>query len=115
MSGDAPIPAKVLLFGATGVIGKPILDQLVEAKSSFEKIGIFTSPGTADKKRDELDKLRGEGIDVVVGDVNDEEDVKKAYQGRFKRVDSSIWRPSADVNAALQTPHFRSQQRDWFP
>lgn len=79
----SPVPSKILLFGATGVIGKFILEQLIEAKPAFEKIGIFTSPGTAEKKADAIKKLKERGVEVVVGDVNAEEDVKKAYECKF--------------------------------
>lgn len=78
-----PVPKKLLLFGATGVIGKYILQVLVEEKASFEKIGIFTSPSTVEKKKSDIDALKAEGIEVVVGDVNSEEDVAKAYEGKF--------------------------------
>lgn len=76
------LPKKILLFGATGVIGKFIVQALVDDKASFEKIGIFTSPGTAEKKKSDLDALKAEGVEVVVGDVNSEADVTKAYEGR---------------------------------
>lgn len=78
-----PLPKKILLFGATGVIGKYILDALVSAKSDFEKIGIFTSPSTAEKKKHDIDSLKAKGVEVVVGDVNNEADVVKAYEGKF--------------------------------
>jgi thioester reductase-like protein len=37
MATDALMPKKILLFGATGVIGKYILQELYNARSSFEK------------------------------------------------------------------------------
>ncbi|KAF2000364.1 NAD(P)-binding protein [Amniculicola lignicola CBS 123094] len=80
MANEAPVPKKVLLFGATGVIGKDILNALVDDKASFEKIGIFTSPGTAEKKAGALAELKAKGIQVVVGDVSKEDDVRKAFQ-----------------------------------
>ncbi|KAF2795981.1 isoflavone reductase family protein [Melanomma pulvis-pyrius CBS 109.77] len=87
----SPVPSKILLFGATGVIGKFILEQLIEAKPAFEKIGIFTSPGTAEKKADAIKKLKERGVEVVVGDVNSEEDVKKAYEA-YNTVISALGR-----------------------
>lgn len=80
---SAPVPTKILLFGATGVIGKHILEQLINAKPAFEKIGIFTSPGTVESKKKELDALQGRGVDVVVGDMTAAADVKEAYQGKL--------------------------------
>ncbi|KAL5373137.1 hypothetical protein DPSP01_012940 [Paraphaeosphaeria sporulosa] len=44
----APLPKKILVFGATGVIGKYIISGLVDAKASVEKIGIFTLPTTVE-------------------------------------------------------------------
>jgi uncharacterized protein YbjT (DUF2867 family) len=81
---SSPTPSKILLFGATGVIGKFILQQLIDASPAFEKIGIFTSPGTAQNKGEELAKLKVKSVEVVVGDVNSESDVKKAFEGVFR-------------------------------
>lgn len=78
----APLPSKVLLFGATGIIGKYIIASLVEAKSSFQKVGIFTSSGTLSKKADDIARLKAKGVEVIVGDVENENDVKKAYEGK---------------------------------
>jgi nucleoside-diphosphate-sugar epimerase len=72
---------KILVFGATGVIGKYILQEIVNARSLFDKIGLFTSPSTVENKSEEIQKWRDEGVDVIVGDVSSEEDVEKAYQG----------------------------------
>jgi len=72
---------KILIFGATGVIGKYIIQEVVNAKSSFDKIGLFTSPETAKNKPDEINSLEERGVDINVGDVNSEEDVEKAYEG----------------------------------
>ena len=72
---------KVLIFGATGVIGKYIIQEVVNAKSSFDKIGLFTSPETARNKSDEINGWEQEGVDINIGDVNSEEDVKKACKG----------------------------------
>lgn len=83
MATEAPVPKRILLFGATGVIGKYILQELVAAKNSFEKIAIFTSPGTADKKKEEVDTLREKGVEVIVGDVHNEGQVAKVYEGKF--------------------------------
>jgi uncharacterized protein YbjT (DUF2867 family) len=75
---------RILVIGATGVIGKYILDQLVLAKDNagFDNIAILTSKGTVDNKADEISKLKSKGVEVIVGDVTKEEDVKKAYDGQ---------------------------------
>ncbi|KAF2266153.1 NAD(P)-binding protein [Lojkania enalia] len=80
MPSDAPVPKKILLFGATGTIGKYILKALIDDKTSFEKIGIFTSPGTSKDKADKMKYLKEKGVEVLVGDVNNEENVKAAYK-----------------------------------
>ncbi|KAF2641314.1 putative isoflavone reductase family protein [Massarina eburnea CBS 473.64] len=90
MASQSPVPKKVLVFGATGLIGKFILQALVD-KKSFEKIGIFTSQETAERKKETLDRVRDEGVEVVVGDVNKEADVAKAYGG-FDTVVSALGR-----------------------
>ncbi|KAG9244556.1 hypothetical protein BJ878DRAFT_64311 [Calycina marina] len=71
----------ILIIGATGAIGKHITQQIVSAKSSFGRLAILTSEKTANTKTSELEKLKGEGIQVFVGDLTVEEDMKKAYQG----------------------------------
>jgi FlaA1/EpsC-like NDP-sugar epimerase len=72
---------RVLIFGATGVIGKYIIQEVVNVKSSFDKIGLFTSPETAKNKPDEINSWKEKGVAIHVGDVNSEEDVKKSYEG----------------------------------
>jgi len=75
------IPEKILIFGATGVIGKYIIQEIVNARSSFDKIGLFTSPSTANNKTDEINHWKEQGVNIIVGDVNSQEDVKKAFEG----------------------------------
>ncbi len=75
------LPKKILVFGATGVIGKYIIQQVVNARSSFDKIGLFTSPSTVENKPDEINGWRDQGVEINVGDVNSEDDVNKAYEG----------------------------------
>ena len=74
-------PKKVLIFGATGVIGKYIIQEIVNSRSSFDQIGLFTSPETTKNKPDEINCWEEAGVDINVGDVNSEEDVNKAYEG----------------------------------
>lgn len=79
-------PSNILVFGATGVIGKFITEQLIAAKSNFSRIAIFTSPGTIENKKDEIEKLKKQGVEVIVGDVTNESDVRAAYEGKCCRV-----------------------------
>ena len=69
------------MFGATGYIGAYIIEAIVKAKASFGRIAIITSPGTAENKATKLEKLREQGVEVIVGDVTKAEDVLKAYEG----------------------------------
>lgn len=83
-------PANLLIFGATGVIGKFIAEQIIAAKSNFRRIAIFTSPGTVEKKSDEIEKLKAEGVEVIAGDVTNEKDVRSAYEGECELTTLSI-------------------------
>jgi uncharacterized protein YbjT (DUF2867 family) len=75
------VPKKVLVFGATGLIGQYIIQEIYNARSSFEKIGLFTSESTARSKADVLNAWKEKGVDVIVGDVKSNKDVAKAYEG----------------------------------
>ena len=74
-------PKRIILFGATGVIGTYILNALIQAQRPFEKIGIFTSPGTVERKVSQIQSFKDQGVEVIAGDLNNEEQAKKAYQG----------------------------------
>jgi nucleoside-diphosphate-sugar epimerase len=71
----------LLILGAIGYIGSYITEQIVKAKGRFSRIAIFTSPTTAESKPQELDKLRAEGVEVIVGDVRNSKDLLDAFQG----------------------------------
>lgn len=71
----------ILLFGATGTIGSFILDAILPARSQFNRIAIFTSPHTAETKAAQLSKLKQQGVEVIIGNVEEEEAVKAAYAG----------------------------------
>jgi aspartate-semialdehyde dehydrogenase len=81
MASENSLPKRILMFGATGLIGKYIISELYNARSSFDKIGFFTSPKTNETKSDEVNGWKAKGIEVIVGDMNSEDDVKKAFQG----------------------------------
>jgi 1-deoxy-D-xylulose 5-phosphate reductoisomerase len=74
-------PRNLLLFGATGQIGTFILDALLSARDNFERIAIFTSQNTAETKADSLAQLKKNGVEIIVGEISDEEAVGKAYEG----------------------------------
>jgi len=71
----------LLMFGATGYIGVYIIEAIIKAKSSFGRIAIITSPGSAENKSKQFERLKEQGVEVIVGDVTKAEDVLKAYEG----------------------------------
>lgn len=75
-------PQNILLFGATGQIGTFILDAILSAREKFNRIAIFTSPHTVEIKASHLKELKQRNVDVIVGDVEDENAVKAAYEGK---------------------------------
>jgi FlaA1/EpsC-like NDP-sugar epimerase len=83
MATNNSVPKKVLVFGATGTIGQHIIREIYNARSSFDKIGIFTSESTAKNKPEVVDDWKKKGVEVIVGDVNSETDVENAYKGVF--------------------------------
>jgi hypothetical protein len=71
----------VLVIGATGVIGAPITQAIINAKSSFGRIAILTSSATVTNKASEIESLKSRGVEILTGDLSNEHDVKKAYNG----------------------------------
>jgi FlaA1/EpsC-like NDP-sugar epimerase len=75
------MPQNLLIIGATGVIGKPITRAIVDAKDAFGRIAVLTSENTIQNKESEIKELEKSGVEVLIGDITKEEDVKKAYNG----------------------------------
>lgn len=77
--------SKVLLIGSTGTIGTHITSAFaslsVSGKSPLEKVAIFTSPSTVESKKAFIDELKSKNIEVIVGDLGDDDQVKKAFEG----------------------------------
>lgn len=72
----------VLIFGATGVIGEIIVDAILAAPpGSFDRVGVFTSQSTAESKPAVLDSLRSRGAETFVGNIENSDHVRNAYQG----------------------------------
>jgi len=63
----------VLLIGAGGAFGNPLLDEFMKQKHNFSKIGILSDPAKVGK----FDKFRDVGVEVVKGSYLD----AKAYTG----------------------------------
>lgn len=81
----------ILIFGGTGAIGQYITQAILDAKPSFDKVAIFTSPSTVENKKEQLEKWKGQGLKVIVGDLTKDEDVLGAYEG-FDTVVSAVGR-----------------------
>jgi nucleoside-diphosphate-sugar epimerase len=104
----APKKENLLLLGATGYIGSYILEQILKAKSNFGKISIFTSASTATNKPTELEKLRSQGVSVIIGDTSNASDLLRAFDG-IDTVISAAGRPIIAqqidwINVAIQAP-----------
>ena len=77
----AAAPKNILIFGATGVIGLYITRALLNAKTSFGRITAFASSNTTESKKDIIQSLEKQGLEVIIGDICKEEDVINAYKG----------------------------------
>lgn len=91
---------KILVLGATGVIGKVLVNALINAKGNFERIGIFTSAETVLKKKDLVALYQSQGVDVITGDLYNDNDVLDALKG-FDTVVSAVGRFGIDKQADL--------------
>ncbi|PLB46262.1 NAD(P)-binding protein [Aspergillus steynii IBT 23096] len=103
--------SNLLIFGATGNIGLYITKAIVQAKESFGRISIFTSASTLDSKQGLIDDLKQQGVHVIVGDVTNPEDVRKAYTD-IDTVISALGRDAIAAQIPLlqiasDTPHIR--------
>lgn len=66
------------------MIGKFIANAVLSAQPPFEKVGIFTSQSTVENKASQIKSFKDQGAEVIVGDVTNEEQIKKAYQGEHR-------------------------------
>lgn len=78
----------LLLLGATGFIGSYITDAIVKAKDSFGRIVVFTSPNTVENKKEKIDALKAQGVEIIVGNIDNEEELLKAYDGTYSTLSS---------------------------
>lgn len=85
MSPEMASPSrKILVLGATGVIGKVLLNALLNAKNSFDRIGILTSAETLTNKPELIESFKARGADILTGDLYKDDDVLEAYKGEIK-------------------------------
>jgi hypothetical protein len=74
-------PSHILVLGATGNVGKHIMNGLMSASTTFPNISIFTSKSTAASKSDLINGWTSAGISVIVGDIANPTDIETAYHG----------------------------------
>ncbi|OTB10177.1 hypothetical protein K445DRAFT_323209 [Daldinia sp. EC12] len=78
------LPSNILIFGATGAIGKYITDAIVLAEPNVaSRVSIFTSPATASNpdKQTILSSWKSRGLSVITGDLSNADDIRNAYNG----------------------------------
>lgn len=91
---------KILLLGSTGAAGKAIASALIENTQSFETIAFFTSPESANTKKDIFDGYRDKGIKVIASDLEDDNYIS----GLFKEYDvivSALGRNALQLQSRL--------------
>ncbi|CAK7274125.1 hypothetical protein SEPCBS57363_006000 [Sporothrix epigloea] len=117
MSSTTFSPARLLVFGATGAIGKYIMEAILAARPAFQHVTIFTSANTAVTKKDLLTRWKTGGVpmSVFVGDVNSEEDVKRAYQSEAPdTIISALGRGALTIQTNLVQLAAQAETVKWF-
>ncbi|KAI8630052.1 hypothetical protein F5Y19DRAFT_69829 [Xylariaceae sp. FL1651] len=110
------LPCKILIFGATGAIGKFITNAILSANPSVgREIVIFTSAATASSPDKEalLSTWKSRGLSVVTGDINDANDLSSAYSG-VDTVVSCLGRNALAAQIELLKLAEESQSVKWF-
>lgn len=111
---DAFSPSHILIFGATGQIGRYITESLIRAQPAFPRLTVFTSPSTAAGKTVLLDAWRAAGIGVVVGDLTAAGDVAAAYADGVDTVVSCVGRDAIGTQQDLIRLADESGSVRWF-
>lgn len=106
-------PKSILIFGATGTIGRYITKAIANAQPAFDHVTIFTSEETVSKKQNFIQELKSKAVNIITGDVNNEEDVKKAYQG-IDTVVSAVGRNVIETQIKLFKLASESDSVKWF-
>lgn len=76
-------PRNILLIGATGNIGRFITRSIVSARGEFDRVAILTSAPAAGSEKEKFinEELKPKNVEIIVGDISNEEDVLNAYKG----------------------------------
>jgi len=75
------VPKNILVFGATGNIGRYIVNALLENKSSFGKIAAFAYEDSVKKKPELFEKAKTRGVEIITGELTDEAKLAEVYKG----------------------------------
>ena len=103
----------IIIFGATGVIGVFLTQALVDAKASFGRLAIFTSPSTVERKAELINKLKQQGVEIIVGDLLSENELDAAREVQLDEFNAQhqeqiVWTPSFNVAGAYFDQAVRS-------
>ncbi|EXJ71632.1 uncharacterized protein A1O5_05440 [Cladophialophora psammophila CBS 110553] len=79
----------VLLIGASGALGKPLMDELIRQRDQFKRIAILATP-------DRATKFSNSDVEVVIGSFYE----AKSYQG-FTHVISAVGNPLMVLQPAM--------------
>ncbi|GAM38996.1 isoflavone reductase family protein [Talaromyces pinophilus] len=84
-------PRNILLIGATGNIGRFITRSIVSARGEFDRVAILTSAPAAGSEKEKFinEELKPKNVEIIVGDISNEEDVLNAYKA--KGIDTVIF------------------------
>ena len=106
-------PSHILIFGATGAIGRFITNSIIRSKPNFPKITIFTSPSTNSTKDGLISSWKSAGASVIVGDITNASDVANAYRD-VDTVVSCLGRAVLDQQKELIRLAEESGNVQWF-
>jgi len=70
---------KILFVGGTGWLGNQVLNALLDSK--YFAVKALIRKGTEEKKKEQVDTLRGKGAEIVFGDLQNIDELTKAAQG----------------------------------
>ncbi|KAI2465398.1 NAD(P)-binding protein [Annulohypoxylon bovei var. microspora] len=110
------LPSKILIIGATGTIGKYITNAIVSAEPRIgQQISIFTSQATAASptKQGLLSPWKSKGVSVIIGDLNNPDDVRNAYSG-IDTIVSCLGRNALASQIGLLKLAEESKDVQWF-
>lgn len=71
----------LLIFGATGLIGSHIIRAILSHKADFGRIAVFTSQNTVKNKKEIVQQLQKDDVEILVGDLTNSDDISRAYHG----------------------------------